>query len=194
MSEKIKRDPTVIGNIKFTDRLDPKGSSYCNWDQKGHQKDSHTRFWNNGSCSKADEMLEWKVSGKFDKAFLTKFAEAGGKIEGDTLKINASEFNKVVGLLEKPVTDDHLTVVGSHRRPDGINPVADWTKHCYLDGSNGRCVGSELDDSIILKLEGGQLDKELLKKIADAGGVIEEGNIKVDKVKLDHVARKVEKK
>lgn len=192
MEIKRKEKLEFVGNRPI--REDPKGSSYCNWDQKIHQKASgYTKTWGNGSCNKAGQILEFEVGDRFGKDFLVGIAKAGGKIEDGVVKISADDFEKVKELMAKPDVE-HLAVVGSNVKPGTVADGNDWTKHCYMDGNYGKCVGKNVEFVNAVDLNVTALDKDKIQKIAEAGGIIEDGKIRLERTKYEALKKSWDKK
>lgn len=114
-------------------------------------------------------------------------------MDGTKLSIDADKFEKVQEILRKP-SSDRLTVVGGKNA--GINPgeTRDWVKHCYMDGSYGKCVGREPGDSVFVELGEAKIDKDAIKKLAEEKGTIVEGKAKLEKTKLDAYVKELNKK
>ncbi len=190
LDEKLK----VTGSLSRPGIANPKGESYCNWDQRGHNKESgYTKWWGNGSCTMPGQRLEFEADSKLGKDFFVEFAKIGGKVDGTKLSIEADKFDRVQEILKKPNVDG-LTVVGGKHIGSIADDNKDWTKHCYMDGPYGKCVGREDGGDIFLDIGSDTLDKDTIKKLAKADGKIEGTKVKLEKGKLDTVVKELNKK
>ena len=128
---------------------------------------------------------EFDIGGKLDANFLREFAKLGGRIVNGSFRIAASKFDKVKELLNRP-DQDRLIVVGGDRIP-GVNPNADWDKDYYCKESYCKELhyknSKTITDSAYVNVDLTKLDKTAIIKLAEAGGIIENGAILVKKEK-----------
>ena len=199
--ERPNPEPVVVGG---NGRKPPKGNNfaenYCNWEQSVHEKaehvKSHTKSYDKGSNDMYGRTWTANYDGRLGRDFLLAFAKAGGRIENGMLKIAASKFDTVKRLLEK-VEKERLTIVGIEKDPclaaqldinAGTYCKKDYCKSLHEKG------GSPNPTTGMVALELPKLDKNVLKKVAEAGGILEGGRIFVEESRYDALIKELGEK
>jgi len=197
LAEELKKGVKVVDS-KRAGAIATTADGYSqdlDWEQ--HVKDQYMQeiYSRIGNGQKAD-YLEIKTDGTINKDFLKAFANLGGTIEEGKLQISSTKFESLGAELEKitGVKENVKVVEGKRITIDKLSPDqnADYMQRFHCKDTHCKNLHDKSDmPSTINDFVGvgtiDKLDKAGLAKIAEVGGIIENGVLKVPSSKLDTV-------